>query len=311
MATNPKRSSSKSVGNPCVSSFQFRGTVFVVEMVDPVITRNKNGSLKIPYFDGGRYSGGRKVVTKTHIKMVDMDYTPPTWGIYFDKPDAKNKDKVLNGFYCPATFKVDGLGLDVSFTTGVKRLPRAEYELTNSRVVVNSITIKSQDGFDDQRRIRDYVKSENSDITREWIGRIPVAMLLESALKASQFTGRYTDKFSPIPNLEIIKLGYDLTTKDIDNFLGRKRRGKPKRDDTALSDKSVKEYARHWHACPANYPGGKDAYIANNMVMADGSPLYGSATRNRQLKRARDMKLVPAVPRKYNYKRTTKKRVKK
>ena len=318
MATNPKRSSSKSVGNPCVSSFQFRGTVFVVEMVDPVITRNKNGSLKIPYFDGGRYSGGRKVVTKTHIKMVDVDYTPPTWGTWYETPDPNDKDKVLNGFYCPATFKVDGLGLDVSFTTGVKRLPRGgggvyetPYELTNSRVVVNSITIKSQDGFDDHRRIRDYVKSENSDITREWIGRIPVAMLLESALKASQFTGRYTDKFSPIPNLEIIKLGYDLTTKDIDNFLGRKRRGKPKRDDTALSDKSVKEYARHWHACPAINPGGKDAYIANNMVMADGSPLYGSATRNRQLKRARDMKLVPAVPRKYNYKRTTKKRVKK
>jgi hypothetical protein len=65
-----------------------------------------------------------------------------------------------------------------------------------------------------------------------------------------------------------------LTTKDVDNFLGRKRRGQPKADDTALSDLSVKEYARHWHACPANYPGGKDAYIANNMVMSDGSPLY-------------------------------------
>ena len=309
MATNPKRSSTKSVGNPCMSSFQFRGTKFVVEMVDPVITRNKDGSLNIPYANVGTYSGGRKVVTKTRIKMVGAKYTPPTWGTYYDIPNAENPDKVLNGFYCPATFKVDGLGLDVTFTTGVKRLPRAEYELTNSRVVVNSITIKCQDGFDDRRRLGDYVDTKNSDITRETIGRIPVALLLEAALKASQFTGRYTDQVSPIPNFEIIKLGYHLTTKDVDNFLGRKRRGKPKRDDVALSDKSVKEYAQHWYACPADYPGGKDAYIANNMVMSDGSPLYGSATRNRQLKRAREMKLIPQVPRKYNYKRKSGKRV--
>ena len=311
MATNPKRSSTKSVGNPCVSSFQFRGTKFVVEMVDPVITRNKNGSLKIPYANFGTYSGGRKVVTKTHIKMVDAEYTPPTWGTYYDTPDAKNPDKVLNGFYCPATFKVNGLGLDVTFTTGVKQLPRAEYELANSRVVVNSITIKSQDGFDDRRRLGDYVDTKNSDITRETIGRIPVALLLEAALKASQFTGRYTDQFSPIPNFEIIKLGYHLTTKDVDNFLGRKRRGKPKRDDVALSDKSIKEYARLWHACPANYAGGKDSYIANNVVMSDGSPMYNVSTRNRQLRRARDLKLIPAVPRKYNYKRNSKNRAKK
>jgi len=78
-----------------------------------------------------------------------------------------------------------------------------------------------------------------------------------------------------------------------------------------LSLKSVKEYARHWHACPANYPGGKDAYIANNMVMADGLPLYKVSTRNRQLRRARDLGRIPDVPRKYNYKRKSIKRGKK
>ena len=303
MATNPKRSSTKSVGNPCVSSFQFRGRKYVVEMIDPVITRNKNGGLIIPgvhKMDFGRYSGGRKVVTDTNIKMVDMDYTPPTWRLNWETPDAKNKDKVLNGFYCPATFRVTGYLYDIVFTIGVKSAPRVRADVSNLRVVVDSITITSQPGKD------------TKPVAREMLGRIPVALLLESALKASQFTGRYTDdKFSPIPNFEIVKLGYDLTTKDVDNYLGRKRRGQPKADDTALSDKSVKEYARHWHKCPVNYPGGKDAYVANNMVMSDGSPLYKVSTRNRQLRRARDMKLIPRVPTKYNYKRKPKKRVKK
>lgn len=295
MATNPKLSTSKSVGNPCVSSFQFRGRKYVVEMVDPIITQNANGGLEIPVVNFGTYSGGRKVVTKTHVKMIDLEYTPPTWGTYFDTPDAKNKNKVLNGFYCPATFRVTGYLYDMTFMTGVKNSPRAGIK-NNSRVVVSSITIQSQAGKDTE------------PVTRELIGRIPVALLLESALKASQFTGRYTDNFSPIPNFEIVKLGYYLATKDIDNFLGRKRRGQPKADDTALSVKGVKEYARHWHKCPADYPGGRDAYIANNMVMADGSPMYGVSTRNKQLRRARDLKLIPLVPRKYNYKRKQTKR---
>ena len=280
--------------NPCVASFTFRGRKYVVEMIDPLITRNKDGDLMLFKVPGGTYSGGRKVVTKTHIKMVDMDYTPPTWGYSAEMPDAKNKDKVLNGFYCPATFRVTGYLYDMTFTTGVKNAPRVRADVLNSRVVVNAITIQAGLG--------------TKLITRELIGRIPVALLLEAALKACQFTGRYTDQEAPIKNFEIVKLGYQLTTKDVDNFLGRKRRGKPKADDTALSDKSVEEYARHWHACPANYPGGKDAYIANQMVMSDGSPLYGSATRNRQLRRARDIKRIPAVPRKYNYKRKSKKR---
>jgi len=266
-------------------------------MIDPVITRNKDGSLKIPVANFGTYSGGRKVVTKTHVKMVDAEYTPPTWGTYYDTPDAKNPDKILNGFYCPATFRVTGYLYDMTFTTGVKDAPRLRADLPNSRVVIYSITIQSQAGKDTE------------PVTRDLIGRVPVALLLESALKASQFTGRYTDKFSPIPNFEIVKLGYHLTTKDVDNFLGRKRRGQPKADDTALSLTTIKEYARLWHACPADYPGGKDAYIANNMVMADGSPLYGSSTRNRQLRRARDLNRIPDVPRKYNYKRKSKKRV--
>lgn len=299
MATNPKRSSTKSVGNPCMASFQFRGQKYVVEMIDPVITRNKDGSLKIPYANFGTYSGGRKVVTKTRIKMVDAKYTPPTWGTYYDTPDAKNPDKVLNGFYCPATFRVTGYLYDLTFTTGVKDAPRLSDGQNNSRVVIYSITIQSQAGKDTE------------PVTRELIGRVPVALLLESALKASQFTGRYTDQFSPIPNFEIVKLGYYLTTKDVDNFLGRRRRGKPKADDTALSDTTIKEFARLWHACPADYPGGKDAYIANNMVMSDGSPLYSASTRNRQLRRARDLNRIPDVPRKYNYKRKSKKRVKK
>jgi hypothetical protein len=178
-----------------------------------------------------------------------------------------------------------------------QKYAKARTKKLESRVVVNSITIQSQSGKDTE------------PVTRDLIGRIPVALLLESALKASQFTGRYTDQFSPIQNFEIVKLGYQLAIKDVDNFLGRKRRGQPKADDTALSDKSVKEYARHWHACPANYPGGKDAYIANNMVMSDNSPMYNVSTRNRQLRRARDMKLIPPVPRKYNYKRKSKNRV--
>jgi hypothetical protein len=297
MATNPKRSSSKSVGNPCVSSFQFRGRKYVVEMIDPLITQNKDGGLNIPVVNFGTYSGGRKVVTATHIKMVDMDYTPPTWATIFEMPDAKNKDKVLNGFYCPATYRVTGYLYDMTFTTGVKSTSKAPTKKLNSRVIVDSITIQSQSG------------KGTEPVTRDLIGRIPVALLLESALKASQFTGRYTDQFSPIQNFEIVKLGYQLMIKDVDNFLGRKRRGQPKTDDTALSDTTIKEYARLWHACPADYPGGKDAYIANNMVMADGSPLYGSSTRNRQLRRARDLNRIPDVPRKYNYKRKSKKRV--
>lgn len=296
MATNPKRSTSKSVGNPCVSSFQFRGTKYVVEMIDPVITRNKNGGLKIPVANFGTYSGGRKVVTAISTKMVDVEYTPPTWATIFETPDANNKDKVLNGLYCPATFRVTGHLYDMTFTTGIKSAPRIQPNVPNSRVVVNSITIQSRNGKDTE------------PVTREMIGRIPVALLLESALKACQFTGRYTDQFSPMPNFEIVKIGYLLTNKDVDNFLGRKRRGQPKRDDTALSDKSVKEYARHWHACPADYPGGKDTYIANNMVMTDGSPLYKAPTRNRQLRRARDMKLIPDVPARLKYKRKSKKR---
>jgi hypothetical protein len=74
--------------------------------------------------------------------MVDVNYTPPTWGTYYDMPDAKNKDKVLNGFYCPATFRVTGYLYDMTFTTGVK--VRKSAEPKNSRVVVNSITIQSQ-----------------------------------------------------------------------------------------------------------------------------------------------------------------------
>jgi hypothetical protein len=94
MATNPKRSTTKSVGNPCVSSFQFRGQKYVVEMIDPLITRNKNGGLKIPVVNFGTYSGGRKVVTATHIKMVDVDYTPPTWATPITKcPTRKIKTK--------------------------------------------------------------------------------------------------------------------------------------------------------------------------------------------------------------------------
>ena len=296
MATNPKQSTSKSVMNPCVASFTFRGQKYVVEMIDPLITRNKSGDLMLFKVPGGTYSGGRKVVTKTHIKMVDMDYTPPTWGYSAEMPDAKNKDKILNGFYCPATFRVTGYLYDMTFTTGVKSAPRVRADVSNSRVVVNAITINSQVGKDTE------------PITRELIGRIPVALLLEAALEACQFTGRYTDQAAPIPNFEIIKLGYQLTTKDVDNFLGRKRRGQPKADDTALSDKSLALFAKLWHACPADYPGGKDAYIANNMVMADGSPMYGVSQRNRQLRRARDEKRIPQVPRKYNYKRKSKKR---
>ena len=296
MATNPKRSSSKSVGNPCVSSFQFRGRTMTVEMVDPVIELNANGGLKIPYLDGGRYSGGRKVVTDTHIKMVDVNYAPPTWGTFYDTPDAKHKDKVLNGFYCPATFRVTGFHYDLTVTTGVKRLREGS---TAKKIAIVSLTVGAK------------IINDDNMINRATIAKIPVAMILEHAIRASQFTARYTAQFSPLPNLKIVKLGNTLTNNEVDNLAGRKRRGKPKRDDVALSDKSVKEYARHWHACPANYPGGKDAYIANQMVMSDGSPLYGSATRNRQLRRARDIKRIPAVPRKYNYKRTTKKRVKK
>ena len=299
MATNPKQPSTKSVGNPCVASFTFRGRKYVVEMIDPLIQRNKDGGLKIPVANFGRYSGGRKVVTDKLIKMVDTDYTPPTWGTYSDEPDAKNKNKILNGFYCPATFRVTGYLYDMTFTTGVKSAPRVRADVSNSRVVVNAITINSQVGKDTE------------PVTRELIGRIPVALLLEAALKACQFTGRYTDQFSPIPNFEIIKLGYHLTTKDVDNYLGRKRRGKPKAQDVAMSDKGIELYAELWHACPADYPGGKDAYIANNMVMADDSPMYGVSQRNRQLRRARDEKRIPQVPRKYNYKRKVKNRAKK
>jgi hypothetical protein len=265
-------------------------------MIDPVITQNTNGGLNIPVANFGTYSGGRKVVTKTHIKMVDAEYTPPTWGTYFDTPDAKNKNKVLNGFYCPATFRVTGYLYNVTLTIGVKNAEKIDENLPNSRVVVDSITIKTRPG------------KESEPVTRENIGRIPVALLLESALKASQFTGRYTDKFSPLPNFEIVKLGYHLATKDIDNFLGRKRRGQPKALDVAMSDQSLKVYARHWHACPAKYPGGKDAYIANKMIMSDGSPMYSVSTRNRQLKLARDKKLIPQVSPKLKYKRNQVKR---
>ena len=299
MATNPKQPSTKSVGNPCVASFTFRGQKYVVEMIDPLIERNKNGGLKIPQFNGGRYSGGHWVKTKKGSQRVDMVHTPATWGISYLLPDAKNPDKVLNGFYCPATFRVTGYLYDMTFTTGVKDAPRLSDGQNNSRVVIYSITIQSQAGKD------------TDPVTRELIGRIPVALLLESALKVCQFTGRYTDQYSPIPNFEIIKLGYQLTIKDVDNFLGRKRRGQPKADDTSLSDKSLALFAKLWHACPADYPGGKDAYIANNMVMADGSPMYGVSQRNRQLRRARDEKRIPQVPKKYNYKRNPTKRVKK
>lgn len=282
-----------------MSSFAFRGRKYVVEMIEPLVTRNKAGGLNIPQGNYGTYSGGQKVETEKAIKMVGAKYTPPTWGIYWETPDAKNPDKVLNGFYCPATFRVTGYLYNMTFTTGVKNAPRALANVPNSRVVVSSLTAQSQAGKDTE------------PVTREMLGRIPVALLLEHALKASQFTGRYTDEPSPILNFEIVKIGHNLTTKDVDNFLGRKRRGQPKADDTALSDKSVKEYARHWHACPANYPGGKDAYIANNMVMADGLPLYKVSTRNRQLRRARDLGRIPDVPRKYNYKRKSIKRGKK
>ena len=274
-----------------------------VEMVDPVIELNASGAVtKIPYFDGGRYSGGRKVVTGTHIKMVDTTFTPPTWGTYFDKPDAKHKNRVLNGFYCPATFRVTGFRTfayhyDLIITTGVKEYKRKGS--TFKKIAIVSLTVSTKLAHDD------YV------VDRKIIAQIPVAMILEHAIRASQFTARYTAQFSPLPNLEIVKLGNTLTNNEVDNLAGRKRRGKPKRDDVALSDKSVKEYARHWHKCPATYPGGKDAYIANHMVMSDGTPLYKVSTRNRQLRRARDMKLIPQVPRKYNYKRKPKNRVKK
>jgi len=284
-----------------VSSFEFRGRKYVVEMIDPVITRNKAGGLNIPSGNYGTYSGGQRVETKRVIKWVGAKYVPPSWGIYFEVPYHKDKKRVLWGLYCPATFRVTGYLYDVTFTTGVKDAPRLRpFDVPNSRVVVNSLTAKSQAGKDTE------------PVTREMLGRIPVALLLEHALKASSFIGRYTDEPSPIPNFEIVKIGHEhLKIKEVDNFLGRKRRGQPKADDTALSDKSVKEYARHWHACPANYPGGKDAYVANNMVMAIGVPLYNVSTRNRQLRRARDLGLIPDVPRKHKYKRKSGKRGKK
>jgi hypothetical protein len=194
---------------------------------------------------------------------------------------------------------VTGYLYDITITTGYKNAPRLRADTPNLKVAVNAITINSQVGRDTE------------PVTRELISRIPVALLLEPAWKASQFIGRYTDEYSPIENFEIIKLGNHVTTKDVDNFLGRKRRGKPKAVDVAMSLKSIEHYAELWHACPADYPGGKDAWIENNQVMADGTPLYKSATRNRQLARARDMKLIPQVPKKYNYKRNPKKRAKK
>ena len=297
MATNQKQSSSKSLGNPCQSSFTFRGTNYVVEMIDPEIKQTTSGGIAIPYRDGGRYSGGRWVKTKKGSQRVDMDWTPPTWDMFHEIPDAKNRNKILNGFYCPATFRVTGFNYDVTLTTGAEIIKAAKGS-RNSRIIIQSLTVKRQAGLGSE------------PVTRPRLGRLPVATLLDHAIRASQFTAQYTDDISPRQNLEIIKLGTGglLTTIELDQFAGRKRRGNAKADDVSTSRKNLERVAKLWDACPANYPGGRDAYIRKNMVYPNGEPMYEISQRNRQINHARKLKLIPPVPKKYNYKRNKTKR---
>ena len=136
-------------------------------------------------------------------------------------------------------------------------------------------------------------RRDRVSIRREILAKIITDKILNASIQASSFKARYTDQDSIIKNLKIHKLGNKLNVKQVDKWRGKHRRGRGTQQDLSCSDTNLKRVAKLWHECPTSHVGGKDDYIATHMCHDNGTPLYESAQRARQLARALELELIP------------------
>jgi len=240
-------------------------------MIDPVITKLNDGTYAIP---NSLYLGDpeRGVLGS---QMLDGAITLgepelPTWGVKHAKINAKNKTQVITGLFVPATFRVIGFKYQITFTTF--------QDNSNKRGIgIKSMTVETKD----------------DSICREILAKIITDKILNASIQASSFKARYTDQDSIIKNLKIHKLGHKLDVKQVDKWRGKRRRGRGTQQDLSCSDTNIDRFVKLWHECPTGHVGGKDDYIATHMSHDNGTPLFESAQRARQLRHARDLKLIP------------------
>ena len=274
MATTQKQLTSNVIGDPCRSSFRHNGQIFTVEMIDPIIKQLANGTFEIPYaltLDDpvrGRLDSGFRL--DGAITLDEPEPNLPTWGVKHKKINAKNKNQVITGLFVPATFRVIGFEYQIMFTT-------FQTESNKRHIGIKSMTVETID----------------DSIRREILAKIVTDKIIDASIQASSFVARYTDQDSPIRNLEIYKLGHKLNVAQVDKWRGKARRGRGTQQDLSYSDKNIKQFVKLWHECPPNHVGGKDDYIATHMCHPDGEPLFSLAQRNRQLRHARDLELIP------------------
>ncbi len=274
MATTQKQLTSNVIGDPCRSSFRHNGQIFTVEMIDPVIKQLADGSFEIPYaltLDDpvrGRLDSGLRL--DGAITLDEPQPNLPTWGVKHTKINTKNKNQVITGLFVPALFRVVGFEYQITFTT-------FQDKLNKRGIGIKSMTVETKD----------------DSIRRKILAKIVTDKILSASIQASSFKARYTDQDSPIRNLKIYKLGHKLNVAQVDKWRGKGRRGRGKQQDLSCSKTNLDLFAKLWHKCPPNHVGGKDDYIATHMCHPDGEPLFSLAQRNRQLRRARDLKLIP------------------
>jgi hypothetical protein len=271
VAITQKQLTSNVIDNPCRSSFSHNKQIFTVEMIDPVITKLGDGTYAIP---NALYLGDpeRGVLGS---QMLDGAITLgepelPTWGVKHTKINAKNKTQVITGLFVPATFRVIGFKYQITFTTFQDK--------SNERGIgIKSMTVETKD----------------DSIRREILAKIITDKILNASIQASSFAARYTDQDSIIKNLKIHKLGNKLNVKQVDKWRGKRRRGRGTQQDLSCSNTNIDRFVKLWHECPTGHVGGKDGYIATHMCHPDGTPLFESAQRARQLRHARDLKRIP------------------
>lgn len=272
MAITQKQLTSNVIDNPCRSSFSHNGQIFTVEMIDPVITKLGDGTYAIPnalYLDDpvrGRLDSGRTLGGAITLGEPEL----PTWGVKHAKINAKNKTQVIDGLFVPATFRVIGFEYQILFTT---------FQVKSSK---RGIGIKSMT-----------VETKDDSIRREILAKIITDKITDASIQASSFAARYTDQDSIIKNLKIHKLGNKLNIKQVDKWRGKRRRGSGTQQDLSCSNTNIDRFVKLWHECPTGHVGGKDGYIATHMCHPDGTPLFESAQRARQLRHARDLKRIP------------------
>ena len=272
MAITQKQLTSNVIDNPCRSSFRHNGQIFTVEMIDPVIKQLADGTFEIPYaltlddpvrghLDSGLRLDGAITLGEPERLTLSVKHT---------KIIANNKNQIITGLFVPATFRVIGFEYQIMFST-------FQTKSNKRHIGIKSMTVETSD----------------NSIRREILANIITDKILNASIQASSFVARYTDQDSPVRNLKIYKLGHKLNVAQVDKWRGKGRRGRGTQQDLSCSDENIKRVVKLWHECPPNHVGGKDDYIATHMCHPDGKPLFEIAQRNRQLRHARDLKLIP------------------